>query len=259
MEIGRTGLSSYGKLTGFLKTRARIGTPQTMIAETDMPGPVELTGPQLHIGRVLRQMALGVAAVALAAALFLVFGFLVFAHQISTMEPDPAAAADAAVALTGGSERIDEAVRLLAEGRAHRLLISGVHPRTSARTIARLSGAAPSLVDCCIDLDHRALDTAGNADETARWLRVRGYDSLIVVTSAYHMPRSLAEFRRVMPAADLVPYPVVVDSLRLDRWWQNPATAKLLFAEYLKYIAARLRVVLEAREAPAMVTAAAAR
>ncbi|MEZ5840388.1 MAG: YdcF family protein [Hyphomicrobiales bacterium] len=214
-------------------------------------------GLPMHIRRLARQMALGLAVVAGALAAFVFFGFLVFAHQVSVMEPDPSASADAVVALTGGSERIDEAVRLLADGRARRLLISGVHPRTTATAIGRLAGAGKPLLDCCIDLDRRALDTAGNADETARWLEARGYSSLIVVTSAYHMPRSLAEFRRVLPDARLIPHPVVADSLRLDRWWQRPMTAKLLFAEYVKYIVARARGLVAVPHQGKMVAASA--
>ena len=46
---------------------------------------------------------------------------------------------------------------------------------------------------CCVDLDHSAINTIGNAVETRRWVMARGFQSLIVVTSNFHMPRALAE------------------------------------------------------------------
>ena len=41
--------------------------------------------------------------------------------------------------------------------------------------------------------------TRGNAAETAEWARAHQVRSLIVVTSAYHMPRALAELGRDLP------------------------------------------------------------
>ena len=90
--------------------------------------------------------------------------------------------------------------------------------------------ANPSLFDCCVDLDYRAQNTVGNARETSRWVRHNDYETLIVVTSDYHMPRSLVEFHSRMPDLDLVPHPVA-DEARPSR----------LAVEYTKYLAALLR------------------
>jgi hypothetical protein len=30
--------------------------------------------------------------------------------------------------------------------------------------------------------------------------------------------------------------------VRVESWWENPETAKLLFLEYLKYIVAKVRI-----------------
>jgi len=84
----------------------------------------------------------------------------------------------------------------------------------------------------------------GNAQETKRWADRRSIRSLIVVTSNYHMPRAMAELARQLPDVDLIPFPVVTDNVRTDRWW-DPATAKLLLTEYLKYIVAQVRMRLE--------------
>ncbi len=82
------------------------------------------------------------------------------------------------------------------------------------------------LVSCCVDLDHSAINTTGNAIETRRWVKDRGFSSLIVVTSAYHMPRTMAELAKQMPDIALVPFPVVTEKLRNEPWWASGPTAQ---------------------------------
>ena len=63
-----------------------------------------------------------------------------------------------------------------------------------------------------------------------------------MVTANFHMPRALTELQHELPEVALVPYPVVSDKVRVDAWWENPETARLLFLEYLKYIVAKVRI-----------------
>jgi uncharacterized SAM-binding protein YcdF (DUF218 family) len=168
-------------------------------------------------------------------------GFLWFVASVPTEEVSIDRPADGIVVLTGGASRITDAIDLLAAGRGKRLLISGVHPATSSSELARLSPANGHWLTCCVDLGHAAVNTTGNAIETKRWVTDRGFRSLIVVTSNYHMPRTMAELRRRMPDVALVPYPVITDKMRSEAWWSSPPTAKLLFSEYLKYIVAQVR------------------
>jgi len=179
----------------------------------------------------------------IALALMLVFGsgLLLFINGIAKTPPRSDIQADGIVVLTGGDSRVSEAVRLLAAGHGHRLLISGVHPETTTEMLRRINPAANRLFDCCIDLDRNARDTIENADETRRWLTNQGFRSVIVVTSSYHMPRGLVELRRALPELKLVPYPVVPTRLRLDAWWAHPGTFRLLASEYVKYLASLVR------------------
>jgi uncharacterized SAM-binding protein YcdF (DUF218 family) len=146
--------------------------------------------------------------------------------------------ADGIVALTGGEERIAEAVRLLADGRAKRLLISGVNPSTSKLELIGLNPRSARLFACCVDLGKRALDTRDNALETTAWAHQRGFHSLIVVTSSYHMPRSLIELRQTMPDVDLIPYAVKPPTLQCERWWSDRFTLFVLAKEYIKLVTA---------------------
>jgi len=170
-------------------------------------------------------------------------GFLIFAYSVSVIPLAPSRVADGIVALTGDEDRISEAVGLLADGKARRLLISGVNKSTRAPQIIALDTAGRKealLFRCCVDLDRRALNTEDNATETTAWVRQHSFRSLIVVTSTYHMPRALIELRQGMPDVELVPYPVKSPRLE-EQWWSDPRTVWVLSKEYLKFLTAFAR------------------
>lgn len=199
-------------------------------------------GPAPGIGRKKRfGLRVAFVTVLLALAAGVLGQFLYFAHQISTARVPSTANADAIVVLTGGQARVREGLRLLEEGHADRLLISGVHPGTTREQLAAVTSSSMPLEKGSVDLDRVALNTAGNATETAVWVQKNGFSSLLVVTSAYHIPRAKAELADVLPDVDLIAYPVFAKDLELDTWYQKPATIRLLMREYVKYILARLR------------------
>lgn len=175
-------------------------------------------------------------------ASLLVFGFVVFGI-VSTRTIDQRAnfVGDGIVVLTGGEARIQAAAKLLSEQRAKRLLISGVNKSTNRADLLLLSGLKKETFSCCVDLGYRALNTVGNAHETRTWARQHNFKRLIVVTSAYHMPRSLMELSRVLPGTELIPYTVMPRSLRRDRWWLHGTTMRVLFSEYVKFLPSAAR------------------
>jgi uncharacterized SAM-binding protein YcdF (DUF218 family) len=172
-------------------------------------------------------------------------GFVAFLSQLRGAEIAPDRRADGIVVLTGGSSRVSDAMELLAAGYGKRLLISGVHPTSRASDISRTLPENQSYMRCCVDLDRTALTTRGNAAETRRWAQERQFKSLIVVTSNYHMPRALVEFSHAMPETMLIPFAVVGDKWREEPWWTSASTLRLLLSEYVKYVAAEVRVRLE--------------
>ncbi|MDO8802285.1 YdcF family protein [Phenylobacterium sp.] len=176
----------------------------------------------------------------LVAALIWTVGLLSFTARIETSTPvaEPARA-DGIVALTGAgsNERLAAGVSLLEDGKAQRMLVSGVNPEASREDIRTVSKAVRRLYDCCVDLDFTAADTVGNARETADWARNLRYKSLIVVTADYHMPRAMLELRATMPDIDLRPYPVATKVVNAKRWWRTSGGARLMIVEYSKYLA----------------------
>ncbi len=176
-------------------------------------------------------------------------GFVLFVSTIPREEEEFHRSADGIVALTGGASRITDAVELLAAGRGRRLLISGVNPSTTPGELIRLTPELEKLFACCVDLGHQALNTTGNAMEIARWTREHQFHSIVVVTSAWHMPRALVELDRELAGIELIPHAVVSDRMRDEpRWWTNPQTVRFLLVEYVKYLATLARVRLDTSE-----------
>ncbi len=170
-------------------------------------------------------------------------GLLAFAARVDAFtpaaEPPPA---DGIVALTGVStDRIRAAMKLLEEGKGQRLLISGVNPKATRGEIRTVAKAARRVFNCCVDLGFEAADTVGNAREIAAWVRAKNYATLIVVTSDYHMPRSLLELRASIPQAILTPYAVRTGELDAKHWWRTAESARRMIKEYNKYLAILLR------------------
>lgn len=189
--------------------------------------------------------AIGLAGAA-AGLIALTLGFLDFAEDVRALDghgapPD----ADAIVALTGGTvARLSTAVELLEAGHGRRLLISGVNPQVRDDELKALIGASPDLFACCIDIGRAAEDTLGNASETAAWAKTHGFDSLIIVTDDYHMPRSLAELRVAMPAAALAAHPVATRVSAPEVWRSDWKSAGRMASEYLKFLIVRGREAL---------------
>src|SRR6202142_292705 len=198
--------------------------------------PPDISSPSRGL---LRAAIVAVLAIMLVG--FLV-GFAGFVSQLRGAEVKPAGNADGIVVLTGGSSRVSDAMELLADGYGKRLLISGVHPASGASDISRSLTDNQLLLSCCVDLDRSAVNTRSNAAETRRWAHERGFKSLIVVTSNYHMPRAIVELSHAMPDITLIPFAVVGDKWREEPWWSNGATVRLLLSEYVKYVAAEVRV-----------------
>src|SRR5437588_7146398 len=138
-------------------------------------------------------------------------GFVGFLSQLRAVEVNPSSKADGIVVLTGGSSRVSDAMELLAGGYGKRLLISGVNPTNAASDISRSLPDNQALLRCCVDLDRSAVNTRSNAAEARRWAQERGFKSLIVVTSNYHMPRAILELSHAMPDIALIPFAVVGD------------------------------------------------
>jgi len=198
---------------------------EAVVRPRRLPVPLRMAGTFVACGIVL-----------------LLVGFALFATHVSRLAtPRNPQSADAIIVLTGGQARLDAAVSLLKSGKGERLLISGVHPSTTRKTLQAATGGDDALFSCCVDIDRAALDTIGNAEESAKWVRTHAYERVILVTNNYHMPRSLLEMQRLLDTAQLEPYPVVNSSIDKGSWLARPEVLRVLFTEYGKYLLALVR------------------
>ncbi|WP_420434074.1 YdcF family protein [Hyphobacterium sp.] len=163
-------------------------------------------------------------------------GFAGYAGHVSALDPPARLEADGIIALTGGEGRLQRAVSLLEDGAGRRLLVSGVNPSVTAEALRSTADIDPALFACCIDLGREATDTVGNAREALEWAEAHAFDRIIVVTSDYHIPRSILELRAVMPDRVLIAFPVAS-----PRPWHNATAARRWVLEYLKFAAVFMR------------------
>ena len=165
------------------------------------------------------------------------FFFILFVETL-VAPPKDVPRADAVVVFTGTAmTRLEVGLELLQRDKGERLLITGLYEKQRFDEIIALAPAdAQRRLRWCLDLDYKAANTVANARETALWAEVHGFQSLIVVTSAQHMPRAFLELRRAMPTARLSAYGVVPPQVKLDYWFAYPGTMALLLGEYTRYL-----------------------
>ena len=118
--------------------------------------------------------------------LFYAIGFILFGVTLGR----PANAdvmTDAAVVITGGSGRIEHAMKVLEDGKTKRVLIAGADPLVTKKDLVDKFDAERRLVRCCVDLGSESVDTRSNAEEAQRWLRKHNYKSVRLITNDWHM------------------------------------------------------------------------
>jgi uncharacterized SAM-binding protein YcdF (DUF218 family) len=169
-----------------------------------------------------------------------------FIQAIPAGSPSPTTHTDAIIVLTGGSLRVPYGLKLLEEGKADALLISGVGKDVSLQELLKeqlddATRAALLAREASIKLDYRADNTRNNARETARFIRKHDFDSVRLVTANYHMQRSLLELQHALPGVDIIADAVYPEAFRRNLWWRDATTRRLVLAEFHKTYLARLR------------------
>jgi uncharacterized SAM-binding protein YcdF (DUF218 family) len=192
--------------------------------------------------RRFRRGGLSVATVVLFIAAIWIVGLFQFAATIPRTLSTETLRTDAIVVLTGGRGRLSEGLDLLDKNRADKLFVSGVYRGVDVKRLLKMFRHDQESLESRVGIGN-AVNTSGNAKETALWVNENGIKSLRLVTSAYHMPRSLLEFRYALSEIRLVPHPVFTQNVKQERWWAWPGTVVLIAGEYTKFLMAWLRHV----------------
>jgi len=185
--------------------------PTSALSSPDLAFFVTLAGMKLR-GRILLLLA--------ACAAYLAYNVREFSREwdfytgealqdkLPAWAPGPH---EAIVVLTGARGRIPRAVQLLRTRDSGLLFISGAGKGITKKELLNQQGDAAAGATQLwerMEVEDQATSTIENAQESAKVLREKNIQKVILVTSDYHMPRALAIFRRVYPAVSYFAYPV---------------------------------------------------
>ena len=163
------------------------------------------------------------------------YDFYSFLNEIPKIENKTNISSGAIVVLTGGSGRIQEGISLLKKGFSEKLFISGVNPNFKIEDIYQVKEPNAKII-----LGREALNTTGNAIEVSKWVKEEKIINIRLVTSSYHMPRSLLEISYILPQLEIIPHPVIRTHLNTTPGSKELSTL-ILIEEYFKFLVSRIK------------------
>nr|WP_083871972.1 YdcF family protein [Bartonella rattaustraliani] len=194
---------------------------------------------RLHLHQLFRYFPPTALTLLMIVLLFCV-GFVVFSEKTERLQPpNPLPKAEAIIVLTGGENRIETGLQLLQKGLGSRLLISGVNATTNLKNLMHNTHITSRLFTCCVDLGHKAINTQGNAKESADWIKKHHYTTVYIVTHDYHMWRSLRELKYLMPDINFIAYPV--KQSKAENSIQQVNQIRILLFQYIKTLQVYIR------------------
>ena len=168
-------------------------------------------------------------------ALFLAWlgGFIIFQQYIRKRPIDNTTKTDVIVVLTGGKNRITEAARLYNNNLADMLFISGVGKHVDIKALENEHHIV--FYKTNVLLGREATNTIENAIEVSEIIRRNNFKSVRLVTSYYHMPRSIELIKALIPDVKILEHPVYSPNVS-KRWWKKPKSFYLIASEYHKFL-----------------------
>ena len=176
-------------------------------------------------------------------------GLFNFQEKILSLEKNRNIVNSNIVILTGGSNRIKEGFKVVNDidklaKTDFKILISGTGKGFTKASLKKTltSDFNLNLVECCIELESISKDTYSNASETYKWTKKNDINDIILITSNYHMPRAILEFKNRMPNQQIFTYPITPKNHDIKNWLNSSDTFFLIFFEYSKLLIASLRL-----------------
>lgn len=163
-----------------------------------------------------------------AIAIIWFIGFAWF--TIALPGPYQGGSSEAVIVPTGAAGRIEHGLEVLAKGEAQAMLVTGVDREVKPAEFAVQFDVPMAVMECCVTLGFKAVDTRGNAAETAEWIAARGITRLRLVTTDWHMRRARNELEHSIPDG----VEIIGDAV------ESEPSLRILFLEYHKYFASRV-------------------
>ena len=185
--------------------------------------------------------------------LFLIAYFFIelnsFKERILTLQKNPINLSSKVVILTGGTNRIKEGFEVIYKLDKKSITNLNVLVSGTGKGFSKLSlqeklnpGFDLRLIECCVELDSVSQNTYSNAIETSKWVSKNNIEEILLITSNYHIPRSILEFQNKMPNLKILYYPIIPKKHQINKWLKSFETFSLIFIEYCKYIIANVRI-----------------
>lgn len=134
------------------------------------------------------------------------------------------------VVLTGDKYRISEGLSLLEKKIGNKLLISGVNSKISLNVIKNEFPKYDELFNCCIEFDNTSSNTFENIREAYVWKLNNNINTILIVSSDYHLPRVELESNILLLKEETHYYGVEYKSQKIN------IRMKKLIVEYVKYL-----------------------
>jgi hypothetical protein len=120
--------------------------------------------------------------------------------------------------------------------------VSGVGPHSTFRSFVQQvrQGVMPVLKPENVVLERESRDTLENAEWAARHAAERGWDSILLMTSSYHMKRSRLIFDRVLSrggrSVRIETLSVIQEPFAQDEWRSGLHGVRVTLTEYFKLL-----------------------
>jgi len=172
------------------------------------------------------------------------FGLVGFVDTINKYKQPRLVLADVAVVLTGGAGRIEKGIEILNKNKVKKLFISGVHKSVVVKKLLNVvkDNSFNQYNKSNIILGYQAKTTFDNGIEVANFIKNNNYKSIYLITSKFHMPRSMYEVRHRLPNVKIIPYPINNNNIKIKNWYSYSGTLFILTFEYLKTLLVILRI-----------------
>ena len=164
--------------------------------------------------------------------LFMIIFFITFTGKIKYKNIDFNGETDGIAVLTGGKGRINLGLDLLNKNKNLKLIISGVDKKVSRASI--IPDNLKNINN--ITIDKEAESTFQNALAIKKWIEKYKLQKITVITSYYHMPRSILLMKLLASNINFYPYPVEKEFSKKLSLKESLIYYFFLVEEYIKYL-----------------------
>lgn len=205
---------------------------------------IDLKNPRQ--ARLLQSLAKGLALLSALLLLLRIAGDSLYDYTDPSLEK--VGSATLVVVLTGGKGRISTALNTYASGRGQALFVAGAGAKTTREALIRENMSAEAAAQLSeerrqgIIVETQSRNTIENAYAVARFLRASPeITDVILITSAYHMRRSLLIFDNALGKTVTIHPQTAKDSTYgRETWWDSFTGFTITLQECGKLLLARV-------------------